>query len=62
MEFFVTSPVCMFGTNGIRDGVALSPLRGLLSLRPVPTACAVGCTLSPLPGWGLLHDPFGVLR
>ena len=53
--------VCKFGTNGSRDAVALSPLRGLLSILLVPTACAVGCILSPLRGWGVLHDSSGVL-
>jgi hypothetical protein len=29
----------------------LSPLRGSLSFYRPPTACAVGCLLTPLRGW-----------
>jgi hypothetical protein len=40
------------------DQVAiLSTLRGLLAPARLPTACAVGCDLSPLRGWGAGTSP-----
>jgi hypothetical protein len=38
--------------GGVCVITSLSPLRGLLNSHLPPTACAVGCILTPLPGWG----------